>query len=114
MSEEEIQPEHPLFKELQRKVKLNVQLEQDLIHNYGVQPNGNIILSMRLDLLMAKLMTEEQRYEYEIESAEKVHQMLVTIAEEVKSKKEETDIRNRLLLPDPRVLGPVKGGFINR
>lgn len=115
MSEEEtveveVSPEiKALFKTLEQKVSLNVQLEQDLIKTYGVQPNSAIILSMRLDLLLKGILSDEERYKFEIDSADQVHNILIQIREQVMAQR----TQQQLILPQPTI-GPIKGGFIHK
>jgi hypothetical protein len=106
--ESEISPEiKAMFKTLEQKVAVNVQLEQDLIQKYGVQPNSAIILSMRLDLLLKGILSDEERYRFEIDSADQVHKILLQIREQVQAQQQQ----RKLILPEPTV-GPIRGGFI--
>lgn len=105
---EEISPEiKAMFKTLEQKVAVNVQLEQDLIQRFGVQPNSAIILSMRLDLLLKGILSDEERYRFEIDSADQVHKILLQIREQVQAQQNQ----RQLILPEPTV-GPIRGGFI--
>lgn len=107
MSEDDPTTDVDLQDRLEKLVARNVAIEEDLIKRQ-VRPNPYIILSMRLDLVLEQLfpMTEE-RLAFEIESARRVHDILMHIQQQVL----EEQSKPKLLLPEPNI-GPVKGGFI--
>jgi hypothetical protein len=111
VTEEEIPAdttEEDLRHRLERIVKGNVAIEEDLIKQ-GVQPNPFIILSMRLDLLLDSIFQMGDRLTFEIESAKRVHDILMQIEQQVLDAK----TRQKLILPEPTI-GVPQGGFVTK
>ena len=87
MEEDEIPEEvEDSKKRLEKLHRRNVELENDL-RTRGVGVNPAVLFQMRLDLLMNMILSEEDRYEYEIQSAQHVHDILMHIQQETMSQK---------------------------
>lgn len=79
---------------LEKLHKDNVAIENDLVgRQIGVNPW--VVLNMRFDLLLNAILDESDRYDFEIESAKKVHDILMEIQRQTANKKP-----SGLLLPN--------------
>lgn len=112
MSDEDEQVEQTtvqLKATLDKLVKQNIALEQSLI-DQKIKPNPYVIGVMRLNLLLDILLTEEVRFQYEIESAKRIHEILMSIQQEVHANKDAA----KLFVPTPgnvTLLPPTVKGF---
>ena len=80
MSEENVEEAdtQAKHKQLQKLHDDNVKIEEDLAkRQIGVNPW--VILNMRLEMLLNAIFEDSDRYDFEIESAEKVHDILMEI-----------------------------------
>lgn len=71
-----------LRQKLESAVRNNIDIENGLIQK-GVKPNPYIISALRMDLLLEMILTDEQRFDYEIESARRVHGILMQIHQDL-------------------------------
>lgn len=73
-------------KRLEKLVAENVKIETDLIRqNVGVQPW--VLVNMRIDMLLNAILDDDERYDFEIESAKNVHAILMAIQQQTAAKR---------------------------
>lgn len=73
-------------KRLEKLVAENVKIEADLIRQgFGIQPW--VLVNMRIDMLLNAILDDDDRYEFEIESAKNVRSILMTIEQQTASKR---------------------------
>lgn len=101
VANEEYASQHEeLLAKLEKLAANNVAIEQDLIRQ-RVQPNPYVIITMRLNLLLDRLLGDGEsnaRLAYEIESAKNIQAILMHIQQE-KAKE------SKLIIPELR---PIK------